>query len=520
MTVAGLGAAWARLRPLRWTFPAAGLFTLLRVPAFLEPHWYTDEGGAAAAARALLTGKVLYTQVWSNKPPLHLWTVALDVVVFRGSEWGLHVVTFASSAAALAAVAYLAAPLLGRRRAMLALLLAAVALGTPLFDAELALPESFLIAPASWAAAIVIRHALGVDDSSSWRWPVGAGVLMAAAIAYQQTAVADALALGLVLVLSPRLGWRPVLGFAVTVSALTATWLGLALLTAGPAAVAYGLVGFYIPYSQSVLPSSGGELLRLGLTLVGATALVCAGAALTRRSTRFLWPVWVWAAADVLVAGAAQMPYAHFLLPAVVPLCIAAASLRLPTRRAVTLASRAGAVAVLSGTGVALSVGRIAGVDWVPALSANGAVTEPRDLAAYYGNALAVLARQQSLAAEQATFDQRVAGDRDTAAWLRQHGLSGRSGVAWSSDAWLYVMANLQLGLPTPPIYNDEVLLGTQGQVASAVADLDPDVIVTSDDALEAFPEVRPLLAANYREVDREEWNTVWLRDDDALSGP
>jgi len=31
-------------------------------------------------------------------------------------------------------------------------------------------------------------------------------------------------------------------------------------------------------------------------------------------------------------------------------------------------------------------------------------------------------------------------------------------------------MADLPLGLPTPPIYNDEVLVGAQGQVAQAVA--------------------------------------------------
>jgi hypothetical protein len=44
-------------------------------------------------------------------------------------------------------------------------------------------------------------------------------------------------------------------------------------------------------------------------------------------------------------------------------------------------------------------------------------------------------------------------------------------------------MADLPLGLPTPPIDSDEVLLGSQGQVAQAVAVLDSDMIITSDDA-------------------------------------
>jgi len=108
--------------------------------------------------------------------------------------------------------------------------------------------------------------------------------------------------------------------------------------------------------------------------------------------------------------------------------------------------------------------------------------------------------------------------DRATAAWIKSHGLSGRRTVAWSSDAWLYVMADLSLGLPTPPIDNDEVLLGSQGQLAQAVAVLDPNMIITSDDALTGFPEVKPLLGSRYRAVDHEQWTTVWLRDDDIVT--
>jgi hypothetical protein len=92
--------------------------------------------------------------------------------------------------------------------------------------------------------------------------------------------------------------------------------------------------------------------------------------------------------------------------------------------------------------------------------------------------------------------------------------------VAWSSDAWLYVMADLDLALPTPPIYNDEVLLGNQGQVAQAVRNIDPEMIITTDDALFNFPEVQPLLASNYRPVDREQLNTVWLRNDAPTPSP
>ncbi|HWF57414.1 MAG TPA: glycosyltransferase family 39 protein [Candidatus Dormibacteraeota bacterium] len=504
----------------RWTEPAFVVYGLLRVPSFLEPHWYTDEGGAAAAAKALLQGRVLYSQIWSNKPPLHLWTVAVNMLLFRGSEAGLHVFTLISGALTLAAVAYAGRPLLGRGRTIAALLVVAVLLGSPLFDAELAVPESFLIAPAAWAGALVLRRASGVPGGPARWWPVVAGLLAATAIAYQQTAVADAAAFLLILVLSPRVSAREALLFAATAAAATAAWLIPALVTAGPAAVAYALVGFYVPYSQSVLPASQSGLLHLAAGIVGSVGLICVGAILTRRSTSFLWAAWVWAGADLLVAAAAQMPFSHFLVVAVASATLAFFSIRLPVLHGVPVLARLGACAVIAGVLGAGSIARVAGVDWVPQWATAGTVSEPRDLLTYYGGALQVMTRQRTLADLQDSFDDRVGGDRATAAWIKGHGLSKHTAVAWSSDAWLYVMADLDVALPTPPIYNDEVLLGNQGQVAQAVRDIDPEMIITSDDALTNFPEVQPLLASNYRAVDREQWNTVWLRNDAPLPAP
>ncbi len=500
--------------------PAFALFAVLRIPSFLEPHWYTDEGGAAAAAKALLNGRVLYSQIWSNKPPLHLWTVAVDVGLFRGSEAGLHAITLLSGALTLAAVAYVARPVLGRGRALAALLVVAVLLGAPLFDAELALPESFVIAPAAWAGALVLRRVAGVAGAPSRWWAAGAGLLVGIAIAYQQTAIADASALLLILLVSPRISARERLLFTASAATVTAAWLIPALITAGPGTVAYALVGFYIPYSRSVLPASQSGLLHLAVGIGGSVALLCGGAIAARRSPTFLWAAWVWAGADLLVAAAAQMPFAHFLAVSIVPVTLAVFSLHLPVLRTGSMPARLGAGALVAGVVVAGSIARVAGIDWVPQAASGGTVSEPRDLLTYYGGAFQVLTRQRSLADLQDTFDDRVEGDRATAAWIKTHGLSGHTAVAWSSDAWLYVMADLKLGLPTPPIYNDEVLLGSQGQVADAVAALDPDMIITSDDALSGFPEVQPLLNSRYRVVDREQWNTVWLRDDDSLVTP
>src|SRR5579864_933070 len=152
----------------------------------MEPHWYTDEAGYVNVARELLQGKILYLQTWNNKPPLMLWTIALEVKLFASSEIGLHVLTMISGVATIAAIVWTAAHLYTPRRAIVAGVIAAGFLGSPLLDAELALPESLMIAPLSWAGAIVLVKILSGDARDNARrfprWPLIAGVLMAGAI--------------------------------------------------------------------------------------------------------------------------------------------------------------------------------------------------------------------------------------------------------------------------------------------------------------------------------------------------
>jgi hypothetical protein len=56
---------------------AAGvaITVLLRIPGFLEPHWYSDESTYAYVGRTIFNGGVLYRSpgAWDNKPPVQYW---------------------------------------------------------------------------------------------------------------------------------------------------------------------------------------------------------------------------------------------------------------------------------------------------------------------------------------------------------------------------------------------------------------------------------------------------------------
>src|SRR3989338_9069425 len=46
------------------------IFFLLRFPSLFEPNWYGDEGISQVLGLAIRSGRLLYRDIWDNKPPL------------------------------------------------------------------------------------------------------------------------------------------------------------------------------------------------------------------------------------------------------------------------------------------------------------------------------------------------------------------------------------------------------------------------------------------------------------------
>jgi 4-amino-4-deoxy-L-arabinose transferase-like glycosyltransferase len=515
-----------RRHALRWLAPGFAAFVVLRLPSLIEPHWYTDEASYVSTGQMLLRGHVLYSQIWSNKPPLQLWTVAAVAGVFGPSELALHLLTLVSGLGAVAAVAWAASRVLGVRRAALATFSAGVLLGLPILDAELAIPESLMIAPLSWAGALVVVRLVGPvtsQPSRRARWPIAVGVLVAVAIAYQQTAVAEASAFGLAIALSPRTRWRELTQYVVTVLALTAVWLGAVVSTAGVDSVRFALLGFYVAYTQSVLPASAsGSALHFAEAAI-AVALVSIGAVFRRTAHGPLWVLLLWLASSLTVAAVAGQPYAHYLTPAVAPAALTVAAMMVPLRSVLPRLRTAESLRwapQLAGVAVAGVMASVAGLDWIPAAS-TPALNATRTLQHYYGGAITAALHISDKADWDEQFDSRVGADKAVADWLSNKGLRGASAVVWSSDSWLYSLADLPVLMPTPPIYNDEVLLGNNGPVAKYVEDLDPDVIIVASDAAQQFPEIQTLLQGSKYEVAfQSDPDVVWVRADIVPSLP
>ncbi len=491
-----------------------GLLLLLRLPSFFEPHWYTDEAGYTTAARSLLQGRSLYSEIWSNKPPLQTWTVALTVRLLGTSEAALHTLTLIAGALTVAAVAYAARRLTSPRRALAAVLATALLLGLPITGAQLAVPDSLLCAATTWAGALLIPRLAGVTPAAARWWPVAVGVLAVIGIAFQQTAVADAAVFGLMILLSPRARRGDLLLYCATVVVLTGAWVAAYTALAGAHRLGFALLGFYGQYSADALPATAAERVLHGVLLALAPGLLTAGAWLSRRSHRSLWMLWLWAGATLLVPAAAHQPYAHLLTPSIPPLMLAlAAGLRLPSPRRLRSGAAVRFAPLAAGAVLAGAQASVAGLDWDP-LALTGVQSPAPTLGTYYLGGLRTLLGREDRVTWTTDFDDKVLADARSSAWIRAHGWSGHRAVLWSSDAWPYVLADLPLLLPTAPIYNDIVLAGSHEALVAQVAALDPELILTQDFDLVVFPEVSTLLEHHYRQVFADFPDAVWIRDD------
>ena len=124
---------------------------LLHFPSLYEPRWYGDEGIFAAVAYNVRHGATLYSGAWDNKPPLIFFTYAGIQSAFGTGVFPLHLAATISVLATQIVVMAIAFVLFGARRSLVAGLLLAFGMGTPLVEGNLAMTETFMVLPASLA---------------------------------------------------------------------------------------------------------------------------------------------------------------------------------------------------------------------------------------------------------------------------------------------------------------------------------------------------------------------------------
>jgi hypothetical protein len=120
------------------------VFSLLRIPSVIEPYWYGDEGIYEVIGRALRSGRVLYSEIWDNKPPV----LYLIYAFFNGEQYYVRLASLIVGILTVIAFFAVATKIFRNQIAVfLSTAFFAVIFGSPLIEGNIANAENFILFP-------------------------------------------------------------------------------------------------------------------------------------------------------------------------------------------------------------------------------------------------------------------------------------------------------------------------------------------------------------------------------------
>ncbi len=196
----------ARDRSQPWPAIAIGvvLSVLIRLRSFWTPIT-SDEGGFLAIARAWAHGKVLYRDVWVDRPQGLLVIFRVWDWVSGGSVASARIMAMIFGAALVIGVGIAATSMAGRSAGAVAAILVAISAASPAIEGHLANGE-LLSAP--FAVAGMAAACAGLRRADRQWLMILSGVMAGCAISVKQSGFEGLLAIGLWLVVAVLARWR------------------------------------------------------------------------------------------------------------------------------------------------------------------------------------------------------------------------------------------------------------------------------------------------------------------------
>ncbi len=123
------------------------VFFLLRLPSLLEPYWYGDEGINQVLGLAIKTGRLLYRDIWDNKPPLLYMLYSL----LNSDQFTLRLVSLVFGILSLIVFFALSRKLFeekeGNKIAILSTIIFGLLFALPIVEGNIANAENFMLLP-------------------------------------------------------------------------------------------------------------------------------------------------------------------------------------------------------------------------------------------------------------------------------------------------------------------------------------------------------------------------------------
>ncbi len=410
------------------------LFFALRFPSLFEPYWYGDEGIYEVIGSALNQGRILYTQIWDNKPPLLYITYSL---LGADQFW----VRFASALVGILTILlfYRLSTYLfqNKKSSLISTAIFALFFGLPIIEGNIANAENFMLLPTIASGVIIVKHVL--KNSLLKRSLKGifiAGLLLGVSFLYKTVAVFDFASFFLFLFIA----FLPTtLTLATFKKYLTEYWRVFAALLIGFLAPFFITVIYFFKhnalyeYIHAIFLSNVGYvgyknlfiipqgLLIIKLTLLGGFIL---GIILFRKKIHpsFLF-IALWTIFSLFNSFFSQRPYTHYLL-----VILPSISLILGLFFVVQAKQKKYIAFII--------------IILVILLSRSFHHWSLIKTILYYPNFLSFITGKKSLYAYQSFFDRRTPRDAEIAMYFRRHTNENDAIFLWGNNPQIYILSD------------------------------------------------------------------------------
>lgn len=403
------------------------LFFLLRLPSLFEPFWYGDEGIYETLGLAISRGRVLYTQIWDNKPPLLYYTYAL----FQGDQFYVRLLSLFVGISCILIFFALCQKIFNaqKRPVFIATATFAILFGLPFIEGNIANAENFMLLPIIAAAYSIYTYPL--KNGGIKRLAI-AGILLGIAFLYKIVGIFDFAALLVFLSITAfpnsytakaiftyvtkfiRTASVFALGFVLPFLISVLYFLSQGALGAYTQAVFLSTVG-YVGYGNTFIIPQGLLISKL-LVLVAFVLYLLIKRQSVSRQTLFIS---LWVAFSLFNSFFSQRPYTHYVLVLLPSFSLVIGSIFFTKNRFRIVSLLAGIL--LSFTSLFFfnhwSVQKTVG---------------------YYTNFMSFITGEKSVTDYEAFFDRRVPQDMELVHYLNTHGKDNKTLFIWGNAAQIY----------------------------------------------------------------------------------
>jgi hypothetical protein len=417
------------------------LFFLLRLPSLIEPNWYGDEGIYQVIGQSINSGRLLYTEIWDNKPPLLYLVYAL----FNGDQFGTRLFSLITGLFATVFFFYLSRQLFKQlKSSIFATIIFVVLFATPLIEGNIANAENFMI-PLVLLSGILI-YALSHKNQnikflflkSRSSTLLAAGLLLGISFLFKIVGIFDFAAFFIFLLITtlpPRFSFtlnrlknsfNPtiknmlplIIGFILPI-ALTALYFLVHNAFSDFIKASFSANVGYVGWKNNFIVPQGFLFFKL-ILLTFAIIFIYRKRAVLSKPELFLVLWFVFSIFNTYFSG---RPYMHYVLVTLPVFCLTAGLLIEETRKKPKLL-------ILS-----LLILTVLLLNNTFKFSLNKSIR-------YYNNAVSFLSGNKSVTEYQAFFDRKTPRDYALSSFIKSHTTERDTVFLWGDSAQIYALSN------------------------------------------------------------------------------